>query len=368
LPKPSARPEWAPPSPESWNLKNGVRVLFLPRQGVPLVSVALVVPRGSETDPADRAGLTQLTADLLDEGAGQRSALELSDALQKLATDVRIQSSTDSVLIAMDLIAENFAPSLQILSDIVRRPRLERAEFNRRKAQVLAQALANESEPRSARREAMYRGLFGKGYAGQVPDGTRRTLEAITYEDVTAHYKRLMAAEGVQFAVAGGIDRASVEQGLEQAFGDWVGKAEVRARPLAAAEPAAIYLVDFPGAAQSALAVMRRAPGSDAGDYFPAAVFSRSFGESFTSRINLNLREDKGYTYGAFSTFVRFRQAGMLGIFADVKTDVTRASVDEVLKELDAVCGSRPLAATERDTSVNGLLLGYPARFESVGL
>jgi len=116
------------------------------------------------------------------------------------------------------------------------------------------------------------------------------------------------------------------------------------------------------------IGVMRRAPGADAEDLFPSTIFNRSFGEAFTSRVNLNLREDKGYTYGAVSLFQRYRQAGFFGIFSDVRSDVTRQSLDEVLRELSDICGSKPLAAQERDDSVGGLLLGYPATFESIEL
>jgi zinc protease len=369
LPQPGPRGEWAPPAPAEWQLKSGNRVLYLHQGEVPLVSVALVFPRGAETDPAERAGLTQLTADLLDEGAGGKTALELSDELQRLATDYRALATTDSLVLSMDLIADNFAESVKLLADIVRRPKLDRAEFNRRKAQAVAQALAAESEPGSGRRVALQRALFGKGYAGQVATGTRRTLETISYEDVSKHYQKLIVAEGAQFAVSGGIDRAIVERELESAFGDWSGKAGVEARALSP-EPAtpAIYFVNYPGAAQSSLGVARRAPGFDADDYFPAAIFNRGFGESFVSRVNMNLREDKGYTYGSFSTFARFKKAGLFGIFAEVKTDKTRASIDEIVNELGAVCAARPVSTAERDDSVNGLLLGYPARFESSGL
>jgi zinc protease len=369
LPQPGPRSEWAPPAPAAWPLKSGNRVLYLQQGEVPLVSIVLVFPRGAETDPVERAGLTQLTADLLDEGAGGKTALELSDELKRLATDYRALATTDSLVLSMDLIADNFAESVKLLADIVRRPKLDRAEFARRKAQAVAQALAAESEPGSGRRVALQRALFGKGYAGQIASGTRRTLEAIGYEDVVKHYQRLVVAEGAEFAIAGGIDRATVERELESAFGDWSGKARVEARALSP-EPTtpAIYFVNYPGAAQSSLGVARRAPGIDAEDYFPAAIFNRGFGESFVSRVNMNLREDKGYTYGSFSTFARFKKAGLFGIFAEVKTDKTRASIDEVAGELGAVCSARPVSLAERDDSVNGLLLGYPARFESSGL
>lgn len=369
LPTPGPRPDWAPPKPESWALSNGSGVLFLRDTTVPLVSIVMVVPRGAETDPPEKAGLTQLMADMLDEGAGSRSALELSDELKKLATDYSASARTDALVLSMDLIADNLEASVALLADIVRRPTFDRGEFNRRKGQLVAQALANESEPRSARRVAMYRSQFGKGYAGIVPDGTRKTLEAITYDDVVGHYRRLVASEGVQFAVSGGVERERLAKALDTAFGDWTSKAQAEARPLAPEPTApAVYMVDFPGAAQSVLGVLRRAPGDDTPDYFPATIFNRGFGEAFTSRVNMNLREDKGYTYGAVAAFVRFELAGIYGIFADVRTDTTRASIDEVFGELSAVCGARPLTVVERDDAVNGLLLGYPARFESTGL
>jgi zinc protease len=169
--------------------------------------------------------------------------------------------------------------------------------------------------------------------------------------------------------VAGGISQQAVAEHLTRAFGDWGGKAKVEARPLTAeASVGKLYFVDYPGAAQSVIGVVARAPGADADDLFPATVFNRSFGESFTSRVNLNLREDKGYTYGAGSGFQRFRKAGLFSIASDVRTDVTRQSLDEVLRELSDLCSARPLDAEEREASVNGLLLGYPGSFERIGL
>jgi zinc protease len=336
---------------------------------VPLVSLFLVIPRGAETDPPKQAGLTFLMGDLLDEGAGDLGALELSERLQTLATDVGVNSAVDYVIVSMNMIAENFGPSIDLLADIVRRPKLDEHEFQRRKAQLIAQALASEADPHTGRRVALFRGLFGEGYAGSVPTGTRDTLAGITLADVKAHFSRLMVGEGATFVVVGGISHEAVAQHLERAFGDWGGKAKVEARPLAPESgKGKLFFVDYPGAAQSVIGVVRRAPGSDAEDLFPATVFNRSFGESFTSRINLNLREDKGYTYGAGSAFQRFRKSGFFTISSDVRTDVTRASLDEILKELDQVCGARPISLEERDASVNGLLLGYPGTFESIGL
>jgi zinc protease len=369
LPEPGPPAAWAPPSPTAWKLGPASRVLYRKHGNVPLVSLLLVIPRGSETDPQGRDGLTSVMTDLLDEGAGQLDALGLSERLQSLATDLRISTSTDAVLIGMQLIAENFAPSVDILADVVRRPKLDEKEFQRRKAQLISQAIAGEADPHYGRRSAMYRALFGKGYAGALPTGTRDTLEAISYADVKAHYKRIIVGEGATFVVTGGIEQDVVAEQLKRAFGDWAGQASAEPRAVTpSASGGKLYFVNYPGAAQSVIGLVRRAPGADAEDLFPATIFNRSFGEAFTSRVNLNLREDKGYTYGAVTMFQRFRQTGFFGIFSDVRSDVTRQSLDEVLHELADICGSRPLVAQERDDSVNGLLLGYPSTFESIEL
>ncbi len=367
LPSPDPVIAWAPPAPNVSTLSNGIRVWHAQWGDLPVVSLLAVIPRGSETDPKGKAGLSYLMADMLDEGAGSRSALELSEALQRLATDYSASASVDYTLLSMDMLAENLGASLDLLADMVRRPRFDAAEFKRRKDYFIAQALASESDPRSAQDAAVLNVLFGEGYAGSVDEGTRTSLKAITLADVKAHYKNSLVPEGVEFVVVGGIDQASVFKELERVFGDWKGLAKTTARELAEASTEhGVYLVDFPGAAQSVLSVVRRAEGANTDKYFPAMVMNRSFGEAFTSRVNLNLREDKGYTYGARSTFQRYRDAGYFTISAAVKSETTRASIDEMLKELSMTCSSKPLTARERDESVSGLLLGYPGRFERV--
>ena len=367
LPAPDPVVAWAPPTPNVSNLSNGIRVWHAKWGDLPVASLLVVIPRGSETDPKGKAGLSYLTADMLDEGAGARSSLELSEELQRLATDYSASASVDYTLLSMDMLAENLAPSLDLLADMVRRPRFDAAEFKRRKDHFIAQALASESDPRSAQDAAMLNVLFGEGYAGSVDEGTRTSLKAITLADVRGQYKSTIVPEGVEFVVVGGIDQAVVTKELERTFGDWKGQAKATRRELAeVATEHGVYIVDFPGAAQSVLSVVRRAEGAKTEKYFPAMVMNRSFGEAFTSRVNLNLREDKGYTYGARSTFQRYKEVGYFAVSAAVKSETTRASIDEMLKELSVVCGSKPLTARERDESVSGLLLGYPGRFERV--
>lgn len=369
LPEPGPPVEWAPPTGTRFTLKNGIRVWHLERGATPLVSLQVVLPRGSSTDPTNRDGLTYLLADMLDEGAGKYTALELSEELGLLATDYEASVGVDYILLGMNLLAENLEASTALLADILRRPRLPRDEFDRRKQHLLAQIIAREAQPNAVRNVALHRALFGVGYAGSLPEGSRQSVESITYDDLKQHHRRLIAPEGVEIIVVGGVGQERVKQALDEAFGDWTGKATLEAKSVMD-QPAErpIYVVHYPGAAQSALSVAKRVPGSRDPEYFPALVANRTLGEAFTSRINMNLREDKGYTYGARSEFRRYREAGFFGVSTSVRTDVTRASIDEIFRELRDACDQRPITPAERDEAVSGLLLGYPATFERVDL
>ncbi|MEB2313305.1 MAG: pitrilysin family protein [Sorangiineae bacterium] len=365
LPGPGPAPAWAPPAAQRFELSNGVPVYFLEQGATPVASLMLIIPRGSATDPSGKSGLTELTADLLDEGAGKLGALELSEALELIATNYAANVDIDSTALTMSLLADELEPSVKLLADIVRRPKLSAAEFARRKAQHVASALAGEKEPATARAVVLRRALFGAGYGGNVARGTRSTLERLTLEDVKGHYRRLVQPDGAAFVVVGNLGVEPVRRALEGAFGDWKGKSDAPdAKPATTTVEHAVALIDFPGATQSALGIVTRADGEHATDRFPASVMNWAVGGAFTSRINLNLREDKGYTYGASSTFLRWQEAGLFGVFANVKSEVTRASVEEVFRELTALCKDEPLTDRERDEAVSGLLLGFPGRFE----
>ena len=367
LPSPGPIIDWAPPTPNVSALSNEIRIWHSNWGTTPLVSLLVVIPRGTANDPKGKAGLTYLMADMLDEGAGKFSALELSEELQRLATDYSASASVDYTLLAMDLLAENFGASVDLLADILLRPRFVPAEFQRRKDHFIAQALSNESDPRAAQQAVMLDVLFDEGYAGDVPQGTQDSLKPITLADVRAQYKKLVAPNGVEFIVVGGIDQNTVTTELERAFGKWTGKSSTTSKELSEQpNEKGLYIVDFPGAAQSVLSLVRRAEGANTENYFPALVFNRSFGESFMSRLNLNLREDKGYTYGARSGFNRFKQVGYFALSASVKSETTRASIDEMLKEISLICSAKPVTEQERNEAVSGLLLGYPGQFERV--
>lgn len=372
VPEPGPRPQFAPPSASKIQMENGLAIWHMKQGDTPLVAVHLMLQVGSASDPIGKEGLTLLTADLLDEGAGKFSALELSDALGELATDYSSSGGIDYVLLSMSALAENLEPSLALLADIVRKPRLDKAEFERRRDHHVATALTSHDDPRDARSRALASALFGVGYGGRASNGTVDSLKRITHLDVKRHASKLAIPQGAHLILAGGVELREGQRLVEQYFGTWTGKSTaVDAKLLDEPEGRTAYVVDFPEAAQSSLVVARRAGNDSDPNYFSEEVVNDRLGGSFTGRINMNLREDKGYTYGAQSIFRRYHHAGYFGVFSDVISDATAASVKEIFGELEALCKNRPLSEQERDEAVEGMLLGFVMDFaetESVGL
>jgi zinc protease len=366
LPTPADAELWSLPNVASWKLPNGISVWHLEQTSAPLVSMRMTFPRGASSDPKGKAGLTALTADMLDEGAAGKSSLEIGEALQRLATDFGASTSTDDVTLSLDMLADAVGPSLALFADLTQRASLPREEFERRKGLWMAQALSRESNPDTARVSIVRRVLYGNGYGGSLSVGNKTTLKRITHADVARQFKAVFQPDGATIVVVGAIDRAKLEAELVDKFGGWKGKPSAAVTPVAASKlpTKAVYLSDFPGSTQSSVSVARRSDGVDAADYFPARVFNWALGGAFSSRLNLNLREDKGYTYGARSGFDRWKSAGMFMLSSRVKRETTRPSINEMLKEIESISGSQPVEAREHSEAINGLMLGFPGRFE----
>ena len=369
LPAVGAPTQWTPPTVETWRMDNGMTVYYVPMHHAPLLNVQLILPHGASTDPQGKAGLTDLMADMLDEGTAAMTAMALSDALQRLATDYHASASTDTITLSMHLIASKLGPSLALFRDVVRTPTLPKTEFDRRKAQRIAGALSSEAEPGTGQWNTIRRVLAGTGYAGTPTGGTRTTLLAIQHEDVVAHYKNVVAPQGASIVVVGDADRPTVKKAITKAFGDWSGSPTVQQRSPAppTQDIHAIHLIDYPGSAQSAIAVARPAGPFDSPTRVEDKIFNRVLGGAFVSRINMNLREDKGYTYGARSIFARLRRLGMFVTYSNVKSSTTLASLQEIQKEMVGIVGGKPITPDELNAAKKGLLLGLPAKYERIG-
>ena len=341
---------FTPPAPEVVKLPNGMTVWLLSRHTLPLVAVSLALPVGSSDDPAGKEGLAHITADMLDEGAGKRSAIEVSTALQDLGVTLGSYATLDGSVFSMTVLKRNFAPAFGILADVVARPRLEAKEWKRVSDLWKNALLKRADDPEAVARVVGQVASYGRNHPyGHPTSGFLSSAKTIDLADVKAFYGARYRPEKVVLAVVGDITKEEIAAAVDDAFGTWkpdaAAASALPAPPSGAESPRpALVLVDRPGAPQSVISVVRegirlqdpQAPLYD--------LLNTALGGGFTSRLNQNLREDHGWTYGAGSAFTETRRGGAFLARAAVETKHTGPALDEMLKELRKMAASGPTA------------------------
>lgn len=347
---PLAAPKaFAPTPPEVFQTAGGLTVWLVARTGLPLVSAALVVPAGSASDPKGKEGLASVTADMLDEAAGKRTALELSSAVADLGASLATGASTDGSFVALSVLKKNFEPAFALLSDVVARPRFDAGDF-RRVAELWKNDLRQRAEDPARVSAVVTRAVvFGAGspYA-HPPEGLLASTAHVDLPAITSFYSQHWRPERAVLVIVGEVTRAEVTRAVEQGLGSWRprGRAAVAAVAMLPPAPARpkLVLVDRPGAPQSVVAVARDGVAAEDPSAPLLDLINVALGGSFTSRLNQNLREEHGYTYGARSAFVEARRGGSFVARAAVSTPVTGAALKELLGELGTMAaeGLRP--------------------------
>lgn len=354
------------PPIQEFPLGNGLRVMLMEKHQVPVVQVTVVVGAGTADDPADRVGLASMVGDMLDEGAGDRDALALADAIDflgaRLSTGAGTSTTTASLYVAVDKLAE----ALPLLADVVLRPTFSAAELERKRASRLTSLLQAFDEPRTIASVLFARALYGEHPYGNTPLGTATSIHALRVDDLRRFHADHFTADNATIIVVGDVTREGIVAQLERAFGGWAAGSVSRGN-LPAVPPVAerqILLVDKPGAPQSEIRIGRIAAPRLTDDYFTLQVLNTVLGGSFTSRLNQNLREDKGWTYGAGSSFSFRPLAGPFLASSAVQTDVTADALQEFFTEFDAI--RQPVPTEELSRAKNYEALGFPAAFQSV--
>ncbi len=355
------------PAIQKLALSNGIPVLFIERHRVPLVQVSVVVRAGAAADPRGKAGLANLTAEMLDRGAGGRSTLELSDAVDHLGADLSAGAGWDETLVGLNVPSQRLAEALPLLADVVRRPAFPEEELERVRKELLTELLQWRDEPRALVRVAFARALYGDHPYGGVTEGSEKSLRAMTQADVRGFHASWFEPGNVTLVAAGDVTPQVLQARLEDAFGSWKGSGVRRAPVPAARQPRgrSVWLVDVPDAAQSEIRIGRVGPPRNTPDYFPLVVANTLLGGSFASRLNQNLREQHGYSYGAGSVFDFRLSTGPFFAAAAVQTDKTAPAISEFFKELEGI--RRPVSEDELARVRNYVALRYPAGFETVG-
>lgn len=328
--------------PDYWEGEwtNGIQLIGTKTEEIPAVSLRLELHGGQLYDPPGKSGLGSLTAALLNEATEDHSAPEMAAELEKLGSSISISSGEQSTVVSLWSLTKNLAPTLDLLEEKLFRSAFAQEDFERLKKQAIESTKAREQQPQGMASLAFNTLLHGQGHILTPPSsGWPETLEAITLDDIKAHYNTYYVPDHAELVVVGDLDRPTAE-GMLGFLRKWKPKgiAKVDIPGLPAVQQTTVHIMDKPGAPQSEIRMgyptdLRYDP---TGTYYKAQLLNYPLGGAFNSRINLNLREDKGYTYGARSGFNSDHSTGFFTASASVKAEHTAEAVHEFLKELQA--------------------------------
>jgi predicted Zn-dependent peptidase len=366
-PAPGPAPALNIPAIQKQTLSNGLPVWIVEMHEVPVVDVSLIVKSGAAADPAGRFGTASFTAAMLDEGAGTRSALELADAIDYLGASLTTSSSYDASSVRLHALVSTLNEALPIMADVALRPTFPQADLERLRAERLTSLLQLRDNPSQLATAAFNRVLYGAGHRyGTGVMGTEATNKALSADDLRAFHAAHYQPSNAHVLIVGDVTAAAVMPALEKAFGGWRNTGPVPRVPLPSApqvKARQIVLIDKPGAAQSQIRVGSIGVARGTPDYHAIDVTNTMLGGSFSSRLNLNLREKNGYAYGAGSQFAMRQEPGPFVALAGVQSDKTREAVGEFLTELTAMAAPAPAEELSRVRNLQAR--GFPGAFET---
>ncbi|MET0754193.1 MAG: pitrilysin family protein [Pyrinomonadaceae bacterium] len=370
LPKPKADPKFALPPIQKSKLSNGLEVWLVRQPELPIVSMNMVFKTGGTVDPAGKSGLASMTATLLDDGTKTRSAVDISNELSNIGATLGTGSGWDSGTVSMQTLKKNLDTALDIYADVIVNPVFPEKELETVRGRALVGLKQRRDNPNAIAGVVYNSLLYGKKHPyGNVMTGDEASIKSFSQADLMSFYQTYYRPNNAALIVVGDATMATLKPKLEKAFASWQ-KGDVPASTVPSSvvfDKPGIYVVDKPGAAQSVISIGQVGVSRDNPDFFALQVMNDMLGGSFSSRLNMNLREDKGYTYGAGSGFAFRRGTGPFTASADVQTAVTKESVIEFMKELNGIRGSRPVTDEELETSKNSLIRGFPQGFETNG-
>ena len=367
-PELGAPPTMKLPAIQHLKLSNGIPVVLMEKHQVPLVQVELIVKAGSINDPKDKVGLANMTAAMMEEGAGTRNSLELADAIDFLGANISAFSSWHTSGVAMFTPLSKLDDALQLFGDIALKPMFPKEELERNRKERLTTLMQWHDEPRSIASVQFSRTIFGKDHPyGRGSMGTEKSIRSFTVDDLKKFHQTYFCSNNAQIIVVGDVTADLILPTLETLFGKWKS-GTVETGSVANVEQVkerTIYLIDKPDAPQSEIRIGRVGAERMTEDYYAFKVMNTILGGSFTSRLNQNLREKHGYTYGASSNFDFRVNPGPFLAGSAVQSAITDSALIEFMNELKGILETVP--DEELNRAKNYLTLRYPESFQSVG-
>ncbi|MBZ5627955.1 MAG: insulinase family protein [Acidobacteriia bacterium] len=336
-PKPGKRSALQLPVPEEFKLPNGMQVYLVEQHELPVLTAQLTALRGSEANPADRAGLASFTAEMMNEGTEKRTSPQLADDIAQIGASLNAGSSADASTITGSGLTKNADNLFDLLSDMALHPAFREEEIERTRKRRLTTLLQQNDNPGILANRVFAHEVYGdKSPYGFLETGTPESTQATTREDLVKFYKGGFAPANCALVVAGDVTELQLKRLAMTFFGWWTGQGTVSKPPMIGNRlTRRVVIVDKPNAPQSALRIGQVGLQRSHPDFVPVTVMNDILGGMFSSRINMNLREVHGYTYGAFTSFQFRRGTGPFVVGSMVRTDVTAPAVKEVFAELE---------------------------------
>ncbi len=370
MPAPGPAPAVGFPAVERASLANGLKIELVPRPGIGFVQAQLVLDGGFATDPPGHPGTASLAMAMLDEGTRARSTMQISGELALLGASLGTSVSLDNAAVSLSALSDKLAPSFDIFADVILNASFPQSELERLRGLALAGLRQEKNRPNAMALRVLPKLLYGAGHPYAQPltgTGTEAAIEAMTRDELVAFRDAWFRPNHATLVVAGDTTMAQLQPLLERLFGHWqAGSVPVRqVGPARGTADNVLHILDRPGADQSVIFVGQLMPPKDNPDEFAIQAMNNILGGQSSARINMNLREDKHWSYGAYSVLRDARGQRPFFAYAPVQTDKTAEALRELRGELQAIAGSRPPTAAELDRVKNTEVLQLPGRWET---
>jgi zinc protease len=372
LPEVGELPQLDLPELNQFSLSNGLEVYLAERHDVPTVQMQLVIDSGYAADQNAKLGAASFTMAMLTEGTSSRDALELNLELDTLGTNLNAGASLDTATIAMDSLSTNLAASLDIFADVLMNPAFKQEEIDRRRGLWMETIKREKASPQSQALRILPGLMFSADHAYNAPltgSGTEASINSLTRDDLINHHATWLRPDNARLVIVGATSEAEIKPLLEQALSAWTAPAASKPTKqfpeVTAPATARVFLIDQPGSPQAMIIAGQFAPTSAVAEADAFDVMNTIIGGSFTSRINMNLREDKGWSYGARTSWFGADAAGLLLAVAPVQADKAKESVQELLAEFNGYMADKPATADELAKTKANKTARLPGAYET---
>ena len=366
-PVPRRKIEFNLPGVNSFELENGLRVYFVRKDTLPVMNMSLVLDAGSKYDPWGKKGLSNLLSMVVDEGAGEYDALQLSDQFEVIGANFSVSCDQDSIYLSLQVLADEFERGAELFSAVVTRPRLDKEDFYREKRKITTRILQNRDDIEEIANQVFEFKLFGVDNPYASPTiGYQKDIDSITAVELRDYFESKFDPSNAFLAVVGSYDEIKLREILNKYFSNWksegLNNSEI---DTAAIVSPGLYIVNKQDSVQSEIRTGLVCYKRNEYDFFSRSILNTILGGQFTSRLNLNLREKRGFTYGIYSRFIYLKSGAYFFTSTSVSSENTGAALGEIFKEIKNIRNG--VTAKELEFAKSSLIRKFPSGFETNG-